>query len=110
MLHLPLPLGHPNTLGSPGDLGRAPCSPVTVGALPGAAPARLVLGIQQDLLHVPVVDGQRGWHLLLAPRRHGAATATATAIAAEVQLHPGPCRAESRAQPQRLRALLQSPE
>lgn len=87
------------SLGARSDLGRAlpvpsraPCSPVTVRALPGAAPARLVLGVEQDLLHVPVVDGQGGWHLLLAAPRHRAATATAAAIAAEVQLHPGACR------------------
>lgn len=66
--HLSLPLDTQTSLGPPGALGRVPCSPVTVGALPGAAPARLVLGIQQDLLHVPVVDG--GWNLLLAPCRH----------------------------------------
>lgn len=53
-----------------------PHPPVAVGAL-GTAPSRLMLSVQQDLLHVSIVERDRGGHAAPVP------------IAAEVQLHPG---------------------
>lgn len=50
-----------------------------------------MLGVEQDFLHVAVVDGDGGRHLLVA-RRRGAAP-VAVPIAAEVELYPGTCSA-----------------
>lgn len=46
-----------------------------------------MLGVEQDFLHVAVVDGDGGRHLFVA-RRRGAAP-VAVPIAAEVELYPG---------------------
>lgn len=48
-----------------------------------------MLCIQQDFLHVAVVDGDGGRHLFVARRR--GAVPVAVPIAAEVELYPGTC-------------------
>lgn len=48
-----------------------------------------MLCIQQDFLHVAVVDGDGGRHLFVACRR--GAVPVAVPIAAEVELYPGTC-------------------
>lgn len=61
-------------------------APVTGEAPSGAAPARLMLGLQQHFLHVPA-GCRRAGKLLLFPCAWGWGGRTAAII--EVELHPG---------------------